>query len=133
MHFYPNSLFAMYLLLLWLVVAQSAPTRFIEWSIQQAKHCGVPTSVLVLPNLYPCVTDISAVMAFHTMFEGKAHTFGVTACSDEQIVMGVRTESGGKLVYMEFVDFNDFLAFMKECVSLRALYSTNDALASHRL
>jgi len=101
-----------------LTLAAAAPVKFLQWSTNHAKNCGVPTAVLAMPNLYPCVTDLSAVMAFHTVFEGKMHTFGVTACSDDQIFVGVRTEGAETLVYMEFTDFYEFMAFIKECVFL---------------
>jgi hypothetical protein len=107
-------------LCLWLslaLLAAAAPEKFLQWSTNHAKNCGVPTAVLVMPNLYPCVTELSAVMAFHTVFEGKMHTFGVTACSDDQIFVGVRTEGAETLVYMEFVDFHEFMSFIKECVT----------------
>jgi hypothetical protein len=77
-----------------------------------------------MPNLYPCVTELSAVMAFHTVFEDKMHTFGVTACSDEQIFVGVRTDPAETLVYMEFVHFDDFMAFIKEYVVLKCSANT---------
>jgi hypothetical protein len=108
---------AMFMSMLCLLIemVQAVPSKFLQWSTNHAKNCGVPTAVLAMPNLYPCVTELSAVMAFHTVFEGNMHTFGVTACSDNQIYLGVRTEDS-ILTYMEFVAFNDFMAFMKECV-----------------
>jgi hypothetical protein len=116
------------------VWALKGPDRFLDWTLNNAKMCGVPTAILTMPHLYPCATEISAVTAFHTMFEGKPHTFGITACSDEHIIVGVRrTKSQRTLVYMEFLAFEDFLAFMKEFVHSGAKQLTNNTSTSHSL
>jgi hypothetical protein len=92
----------------------STPERFVHWAVRHADQCGTPgASVTVLSNLYPCVSDLSAVFALFTIFEGEPHTFGITACSDDQIYIGLRREET-TMVYMEFTLFEEFLAFMDE-------------------
>lgn len=103
-----------FLALLASALALNAPTKFVHWAVQFANDCGTPgTSVTIVANLYPCVTDVSAVFALFTVFEGEPHAFGITACTDDIIYVGVRTESK-TLVYMEFLSFTDFLSFMDE-------------------
>lgn len=101
------------LLLCSLQCADTSLSRFIYWSTQHSYKSGVPTSpVTLIPNAVFCNTPTTAVFSLHTVFEGQVHSFGITACDDDRIYIGLRI-SGGVLTYMEFESFDDFDAFMR--------------------
>ena len=107
------------MLLMLLLLTINAQPNFVHWTLHTSTECGVPTSsVALLPNLYPCANTVSAVYSLFTHFEGKPHSFSFTACSDDLIYVGLRIDHGHTLVYMEFVSFVEFEAFMNECVLL---------------
>jgi hypothetical protein len=95
--------------------AETALTRFIYWGTHGAYQSGVPSfPVTIVPNSVFCNTHATAVFALHTVFEGKPHTFGITACDDNRIFIGLRITEN-VLTYMEFESFDDFL-FLMLCV-----------------
>lgn len=104
--------------------ADGALSRFVRWATLEAYNCGLPSiPVTVVPNLVFCNHGSSAVFAMHTSFEGTAHSFGITACDDNHIYIGLRIENQTRddvlesvLVYMEFLQFEDFLSFFSRCV-----------------
>jgi hypothetical protein len=59
----------------------------------------------VVPNMVLCGHD-TLVMSFPTVFEGSEHHFGITACSDNLIYVGVRPG-----VYFEF-NSSDLVSFI---------------------
>ena len=59
----------------------------------------------VVPNMVLCGRD-TLVMTFPTVFEGREHNFGITACSDELVYVGIRPG-----VYYEF-NSSDLVSFI---------------------
>jgi len=102
-------------------------SRFIRWSTQESHECGLPSiPVTIVPNLVFCNHGSSAVFSLHTFFEGSPHSFGITACDDNHIYIGLRVEhqnTGPVLVYMEFVNFEEFLSFFDSCVAVSYLFN----------
>ena len=72
--------------------------------------------VTVIQNLLTC-SNYGAMYSIHTLFEGEPHTFGITACDDTRIYVGLRVINN-VLVYMEFESFLDFSNFFLECVMI---------------
>jgi hypothetical protein len=108
----------MRILCFFLVAASASINEFLDWAVNRSVKCGIPfptTSLTLAHNLYPCATPVAAVYTLITYFEGSPHLFGITACSDNNIFVGVRVEDDN-LVYMHFEAQKDFLAFMNECV-----------------
>ena len=99
-------------------------SRFIRWSTQESHECGLPSiPVTIVPNLVFCNHGASAVFSLHTFFEGSPHSFGITACDDNHIFIGLRVDhvvtngiDNHILVYMEFDNFEEFLSFFDSCV-----------------
>jgi hypothetical protein len=109
------------LLLLLPVLGSARLTRFLHWAVKDSFGCGAPsTPVSVIPNFVPCGNS-AAVFSLHTLFEGAPHSFGITACDDNKIFLGVRVENN-VLVYMEFEAFSDFEDFFSECVIFPTCY-----------
>jgi len=93
--------------------AETSLARFIYWGSQRAHYSGIPTTPLtIIPNAVFCNTPSTAVFSLHTVFEGKVHSFGITACDDNRIYIGLRI-TDSILTYMEFEAFDDFLEFMR--------------------
>ena len=108
----------MRLFLLHVLAVSAHLDKFVDWALNSSEKCGVPTTSLTMAlNIYPCATSTAAIYTFFTYFEDSPHVFGITACADNDIFVGVRFQNE-KLVYMHFDAHNDFLAFMNECVFL---------------
>jgi hypothetical protein len=106
----------LFLVLLALVPCSASLTKFLHWAVKESFECGVPsTPVSVIPNFVFCGNS-AAVFSLHTQFEGTPHSFGITACDDNKIFLGLRVENN-VLVYMEFEDFHHFSNFFSECVT----------------
>lgn len=89
-------------------------TQFVHWTMKEAQSCGIPSyPVTIVPNLMHCYTSSSAVFALHTHFEQIPHSFGITACDDDRIFIGLRINSG-IMEYLEFLKFEEFKDFMTE-------------------
>ena len=110
------------LLALFVTASEAHLSKFIRWSTLEAHECGLPsTPVTIIPNLVFCNHGSSAVFSLNTVFEGAEHSFGITACDDNQIYIGLRIEhqtTSPVLVYMEFENFEEFLLFFDSCVIL---------------
>ena len=102
------------LLFSFLFSANAGVTQFVHWTIKEANSCGIPSfPVIIVPNLMHCYTSSSAVFVLHTHFEQIPHSFGITACEDDRIFIGLRINSG-LMEYFEFSKFEEFHDFMAE-------------------
>jgi hypothetical protein len=106
------------MLLLLLLLVQSAETslsRFLYWGTHDVHKSGqTSTPLTVIPHAIFCNSATTAVLSLRTVFEGNPHQFGITACDDNRIFIGLRITEA-VLIYMEFESFTDFEAFMR-CV-----------------